>query len=521
MFFIYGPPLSGKTTLAARLARQLDLPLVDLDARITAEAGLSIPQLFERYGEAGFRQRESQALRQLSGAAEAVVALGGGALLDHANRRLAESLGGVLCLEASLDTLLARLAQSASDRRAGRPLLDGNPETRLRDLLAARRAHYASFPRRLTVDRFSPEELVSQAQAALGAFRLRQMPPPYDVRIQPGGLDQIGQALQARGQNGPFALVTDENIAPQYAGRVRRSLEAAGQAVEVILLPPGEAHKTIHTASVLWERFTRAGLERRSTVLALGGGVIGDLAGFAASAYLRGVEWVNLPTSLLAMVDASLGGKTGIDLPQGKNLVGAFHAPRLVLADPDVLATLPPAELRSGLAEVVKHGLIADPGLFELCAAGLPALSRDWPGVISRAVAVKARIVEADPYEKGLRAALNLGHTVGHAVEQASAYSLRHGEAIAIGLVAEARLAVRLGLAETALPEQIAACLQGLGLPVAIPAGLDPAHIRQAMDHDKKRTGGRQRFALPAAIGRVQVGVEADWPGEQEQAVIQ
>jgi 3-dehydroquinate synthetase len=225
------------------------------------------------------------------------------------------------------------------------------------------------------------------------------------------------------------------------------------------------------------------------------------------------MDWVAVPTSLLGMVDASLGGKTGADLPQGKNLVGAFHAPRLVLADPEVLATLPPAELRSGLAEVVKHGVIADPVLFAQCAAGEAAAAADWASLVSRAMAVKIGVIQADPYEGGRRAALNLGHTVGHGVELASDFRVRHGEAVAIGMVAEARLAARLGLAEAALPQRIAAALRGLGLPVEIPGDLAATAVIAAMRLDKKRRRGTVRFALPRAIGRVEVGVTIpEWP---------
>jgi 3-dehydroquinate synthase len=260
----------------------------------------------------------------------------------------------------------------------------------------------------------------------------------------------------------------------------------------------------------MWRGFLQGGLDRRSTVVALGGGVAGDMAGFAASSFMRGVNWVGIPTSLLAMVDASLGGKTGIDLPEGKNLVGAFHPPRLVLADPGLLASLPDAELRSGLAEVVKHGIISDPGLFELCSAGYEAVKSDLDGIVRRAMAVKIAIIEADPYERGIRAALNLGHTVGHAVELVSEFKLRHGEAIAIGTVVEARLAERLGRAQSGLSEEIAVTFAELGLPTKIPAELPRQAIIQAMKVDKKKSSGVVKFALPVEIGRVEVGVAVE-----------
>jgi 3-dehydroquinate synthase len=258
----------------------------------------------------------------------------------------------------------------------------------------------------------------------------------------------------------------------------------------------------------MWEQFLAAGLERRSTVLALGGGVVGDLAGFAAATYMRGVPWVNVPASLLAMADASLGGKTGADLPQGKNLVGAFHAPQMVLTDPSTLKTLPRAELRSGMAEVIKAGVIGDPALFDACAHGWEMIEADWDEIIRMAMAVKIQVIEADPYEGGLRAALNLGHTVGHAVEVVSNYQLRHGESVAIGMVAEARLAEQIGIAQLGLADAIKdACLR-LDLPVEIPADLPVEEILDAMQVDKKRSGSKLKFALPVRIGEVIPGVE-------------
>jgi 3-dehydroquinate synthase len=276
----------------------------------------------------------------------------------------------------------------------------------------------------------------------------------------------------------------------------------------LVLLPAGEQQKTIQTVGSLWEAFLDAGLERSSTVLALGGGVTSDLAGFAAATFLRGVTWVAAPTSLLGMVDASLGGKTGADLPRGKNLVGAFHPPRLVLVDPATLASLPEVELRSGLAEAVKSGVIGDEALFRLCAAGWRSVMATLEDVVRRSMAVKVRLIQEDPYEKGRRAALNLGHTIGHALEAGSGYLLRHGEAVAIGMVAAARLSEHLEVAEPGLAEEIAAALQGLGLPVEVPPGMDWETILQGMQVDKKRLGGALHFTLPERIGKVQVGRE-------------
>lgn len=321
--------------------------------------------------------------------------------------------------------------------------------------------------------------------------------------------------LQDLGLRGPLAVVTDENVAHYYTQGVMESLRMAGLPAQLLSIPPGERHKSIETVNKLWEGFLNAGVERGSTVVALGGGIVGDLGGFAAATFLRGVSWVTVPTSLLAMVDASLGGKTGANLNRGKNLVGAFYPPKLVLADPVTLSTLPEIELRNGLAEVVKHGVIGDVGLFDLCDQGWQTLQADWDQVVRRAMAVKIEIIEQDPYEEGRRAALNLGHTIGHAVELASDYKLRHGEAVGIGMVAEARLAERLGLADSGLSKIIAATLEKLGLPATIPPGLDRQTVQRAIRVDKKLAKGEVRFALPISIGEVRTGVVIDDLEEQ------
>ena len=238
--------------------------------------------------------------------------------------------------------------------------------------------------------------------------------------------------------------------------------------------------------------------------------MVSDLVGFSAATFMRGCNWVALPTTLLAMVDASLGGKTGFDLPEGKNLAGAFYPPKFVLADPDVLLTLPARELRAGLAEVIKHGVIANPDLFYLCAEGWDGVAAQLPEVVRRGMAVKVKMIEEDPYEQGSRALLNFGHTVGHAVELVSKFSMLHGEAVAVGMVAEARLAERLSIAESGLADKLAGALSGLGLPVEIPKNLPRSELVSAMKMDKKRSNGSVRFALPVKIGEVKVGIEVE-----------
>jgi len=512
LFFIYGSPGSGKSTLGARLAELLALPFFDLDEQIVAKSGQSIPEIFSTSGEAAFRAMEADCLANLVQAERGVISLGGGTLLDPQCRELADRHGKILCLEAARAVLLQRTQQQAGVR----PLLAGGEAAgRLATLLARREEHYASFPQRLDTTNLTPGQAAEQALLLLGAFHIRGMGAGYDVRVASGGLDMLGNMMRARGLSGPVALVSDNLVGRLYAARAAAVMEKSGYKTCILQFAAGEEHKTLQTVSNLCEEFLAAGMERGSTVVALGGGVVTDLAGFAAAVYLRGVRWAAVPTSLLGMVDASLGGKTGVDLPQGKNLAGAFHAPAFVLADTETLATLPDAELRSGLAEVVKAGLIADPGLFALCARGWDEMCSGDPGtmwgeLVARAAAVKARFVEADPYEQGRRAALNLGHTVGHALERATDYGLRHGEAVSIGMVIEAKIAEQLGMAEPGLADQIAAVCAGLGLPVSVPTGLTREEWIPWMQADKKKAGGAVRFALPVRIGEVRTGIAVD-----------
>jgi shikimate kinase/3-dehydroquinate synthase len=514
--FLYGPSGSGKSTLGRRLAEGLALPFVDLDEKIEGQAGQSIPEIFRREGESGFRQWEKRTLGAILDGPDCILSLGGGALLDQDNRRQVEAAGAVLCLSASQATLVKRLAQSRVERPLLQPVQGKSGDRiaavrqNLEKLLAERETHYQSFRLQLNTDSTEVSELVFAAQTLAGAFRVTGMGGAYDVRVVQRGLGGIGAEISGRGLSGPVMIVSDENVANRYGEQVLKSLEDSGFEGSLFKIQPGEQFKTLASVQAMWQAFLESGIERSSTILALGGGVVGDLAGFAAATYLRGVRWVVAPTTLLAMVDSSLGGKTGADLPQGKNLIGAFYPPQLVFADPEVLDTLPVGELRSGMAEVVKAGLIGDAGLFELCSAGWETVNARRDEIVKRAMAVKIQVIQDDPYEKGRRASLNLGHTVGHAVEHASDYRLRHGEAVAIGMVVEACLAEKLGLADPGLAQAIRDCLESLGLPVDIPAELEPGRILEAMQVDKKRRGGQVRFALPVHIGQVKTGVVID-----------
>ncbi len=513
--FLYGPPGSGKSTIGRLLAERLGLPFTDLDTVIVETAGRPIPQIFAEEGEPGFRAREKQALADMGARPRHVVALGGGALLDPACRALAEENGEVLCLACTLEALCRRI-----DNAPGSRPLAGN-HAALEKLMASRAAHYASFPRRLDVTTGTPETLAEEAETLFGAWRIDSGDVPSLVFAGSNLIAGLGEEVASLGLGKRAVVVCDANTDPLYGEKVEASLRAAGVETFRTVIAAGESTKTLTTVQSIWSAFLRAGLARDDFAVAVGGGVTGDLTGFAAATWMRGIRWVNVSTTLLSMVDASTGGKTGCDLPEAKNLVGAFHSPSLVLADVDTLATLPAREVRCGLAEAIKHAFIADPGLLESLSifegrdkrgpsraesgsSGVPP-ANVLATFVARALAVKVHCVREDPLEKNIRGKLNLGHTVGHAVEIVSNFTIQHGEAVAIGTVEEARLAVRLGLAPADWPERVAAPFARVGLPTTLPEGCTFASLVPIMERDKKKKGGVVRFALPCAPGDVRL----------------
>ncbi|HET6604250.1 MAG TPA: 3-dehydroquinate synthase [Xanthomonadaceae bacterium] len=352
-----------------------------------------------------------------------------------------------------------------------------------------------------------PAERVRQVEVELGSRR-------YPIVIGAGLLADAGRLVRhVRGRH--VLVVSDANVAPLYAAPVLSSLRQAGRRVACLELPPGEAHKSLQGCERVFGALAALGASRDATVVALGGGVIGDLAGFAAACWMRGVDFLQLPTTLLAMVDSSVGGKTAVNLPQGKNLVGAFHQPVAVLADIGTLATLPDRELRAGLAEVLKYGAIGDRPFFDWVQAHAPDLLARDPDALATAIESccrhKAGIVARDETERGERALLNFGHSFGHAIEACAGYgAVLHGEAVAVGMVAAARLSARLGRADPADAERLEQALQALALPTRSAAGLDPDALLQAMRLDKKTVSGTLRLVLWRGIGAAEVVAGVD-----------
>jgi 3-dehydroquinate synthase len=334
----------------------------------------------------------------------------------------------------------------------------------------------------------------------------------YDIAIAPGGLHQMGSYLKSLNLGQKVLVVSNPPIFRHYGDRVIASLTQAGFIVSTCILPAGERYKTLSTLQKIYNTALENRLERSSTFVALGGGIVGDMTGFAAASWLRGVNVVQVPTSLLAMVDAAIGGKTGVNHPRGKNLIGAFHQPRLVLIDPQVLQTLPPREFRAAMAEVIKYGVIWDAQLFEELESA-PRLDRlSFLGedllleILLRSCQAKAHVVSKDEKESGLRAILNYGHTIGHAVESLTGYRLvNHGEGVAIGMVAAGNIAVELQLWDKSSSDRQLALVQKVNLPTRLPAGLDPEEILNTLQTDKKVQSGKVRFVLPLRIGAATV----------------
>ncbi|MEW5986475.1 MAG: 3-dehydroquinate synthase [Chloroflexota bacterium] len=534
---------TGKSTVGRALAARTGRTFIDTDELIEQRTGRAIAEIFADEGELFFRQWESKIAQELGGQPDLVIATGGRLMLDPLNAAALGHNALVFCLTAEPEEIVARLQGDA----ARRPLLQSpNVADRIRQLLSGRAQAYGRFPQ-VSTSRRTVEEVVeeivqrSEGQVAGGKWQVASVAQAAGLQVASGrwqvasdgeakskiqnpkskievhypggrydilvGEDLLPHLEDLVGFDGPVAIITDSNVGPLYAGRCG----PISQQAAAITIPAGEPHKNLDTVRAIYDQLAAVRFDRQGTIVALGGGVVGDVAGFVAATYLRGVRLVQCPTSLLAMVDASIGGKTGVDLPAGKNLVGAFKQPAAVVADLATLSTLPPLELACGLAEVVKSGLIGDPAILEELAMNneqLPMNNEQLPmtnyqPLILRAIQVKRAVVQADPYEQGQRAILNLGHTFGHAIEQVSHYAIRHGQAVAIGLVAASHLSAALGHCPPELPKQIATVLERLGLPTQIPADLPATDLLAAMGSDKKRAGGRLRFVLMRDVGDV------------------
>jgi 3-dehydroquinate synthase len=510
---------TGKSVAGHILARETGREFIDTDELIAQRAGKSIANIFFEDGEQTFRLYERQISRELSTKDGLVISTGGRLMLDPLNALLLNQNAAVFCLTATAEEILARTENDLSSR----PLLDGdNPAARIEKLLREREEGYSQYKQINTGGR-SIQDVVKDILTLTDTGKLdptenRALRSSIPIHYPGGsyttvvGRDLLKDLSRFIDLERPTAVITDSNVGKHYVNTLRYLGPAA-----TIIVPAGEKYKRLETVRKIYDELLKGGIDRQGAIITLGGGVIGDMGGFAASTYMRGIRLVQCPTSLLAMVDASIGGKTGVDLPAGKNLVGAFKQPDCVIADLLTLRTLPLPELRSGMAEVIKAALIASPEMFD----SLEKLAFSWSkqindghqlpldnlqSLIVESILIKREFVERDPFEKNERMLLNLGHTFAHAIEKGSGYTIRHGEAVAVGLVAAAFLSASLGYFPDPLVIRIEQLLNKMGLPIRIPESVTVQQLMADMLYDKKMESGKRRFILMRDIGDVFVG---------------
>jgi shikimate kinase/3-dehydroquinate synthase len=546
---------TGKSLVAREVARGLNWDFLDTDDEIVKQTGKPIAEIFRQDGETRFRELERETIRKACQQRQTVIAIGGGAIVDPQNYELLAKTGLIVCLEAKPGTIYERLFHevASSPEAEVRPLLaNDNPLERIRQLKASRQPYYAKADWTIHTDGLSVSEVAEEVIRAWGLLRrihphLNPLPSrerksgsqlkanddiaclvetatqSYPVFVGYGLLDKLGEKMKKAALSGTATVISDENVFSLYGSKVGGIIKNAGFAVNSFIVPPGEETKSMDYAIKIYDFLVEHRAERDDIIIALGGGMVGDLAGFVAATFLRGMPWIQVPTSLVAMVDASIGGKVGVNHPEGKNLIGAFYQPNLVLADCQTLTTLPQRELTSGWAEVIKHGMILDEEFVQFLESNVSRLTKLEPELLARAIArsaaIKAQVVSQDEKEReGKRTILNYGHTIAHGLEAATRYKrFLHGEAVAIGIVGAAKLSQLLGLLPSAVVERQQAILQKFGLPTVF-SGLDLTEITRAMELDKKTKGKAIRWVLLQDIGKVVIS--SDVPQRDVLAVL-
>ena len=541
--FITGFSGTGKTTTGHEVARLLGWTFVDMDDEIVASTGVAIEDIFRQHGEEKFRRLERETLAKIARADSKVVSTGGGTIMDEHNRATMESSGVVVLLEARPDTIIRRLQEQQVEQGAdlvARPMLDSDDLLqRIHSLKADRQFNYTLAHWTVHTDLLTPSEAAAEVVRGLDTVTARRTrasdsPDPdlaAEVHTSSGSyplwvgwniIEELGERVRGVLDTRAAYVISDVGAQPQ-ARRAQVSMERAGIPTHLFFIPSGEQSKTLETAERIYTWLAGLKAERGHLILAVGGGVVGDLAGFVAATFLRGIPYAQVPTTLLAMMDASIGGKTAVDLPQGKNLVGAFYQPKFVLADVSALRTLPERELNSGWAEALKHGLIMDESLlstFESQRESIRSLEPEIAtDVIRRSMAIKAAVVSKDEKETlGIRVLLNYGHTIGHGLEAATGYSqYLHGEAVSVGMMGAAKIGCDVGLMSASDVERQRSVLADYGLPLHA-RGVDPDRVLDAMRSDKKTAAGAIRWVLLDGIGSATT--RNDVPPETVSAVL-
>jgi shikimate kinase / 3-dehydroquinate synthase len=529
--FLIGLSGSGKSTVGRLLAQRLNRPLLDVDALIEEEYGERILAIFARHGEDYFRELECRVFAQaVERREDVVIVTGGGIVVRSENRHLMAQHGVRVFLQVDPATALERMQQQFAAEQIQnrtpefRPLLSGpDPLATLQRLLAARLCWYEEAELTCSTSGKSAEQVTQEIinmltnsgsqETILPIVRHVHVGTEYDAIVDWGGLGRLSMYLQQLKLPSRIFIITDSHLRDIYAAQVIQNLEKAGFEPFIYTVPAGEASKSQEQVTAIYDWLIDHRAERREALIALGGGMIGDLVGYVAATYLRGVPLVQIPTSLLAQVDAAIGGKTGINHPKGKNLIGAFYHPLLVLADPALLFTLPERSRIEGWAEIVKYGIILDAGLFVLLeshAEELCAFTRSSAAllcrIIARCIDLKVMVIEEDEREQGRRAILNYGHTIGHALENASGYGeLLHGEAVSIGMVVAASMALESCLCSADMVTRQNALLVALGLPIEYHGTVRAPALLSTMQLDKKVVGKRVQWIMPLHIGEVMI----------------
>jgi len=491
---------TGKTTVGYQLAHKLGMEFVDTDELIESRHG-PISRIFAERGEGEFRAIEREVARELGAKTGLVIATGGRMILDPENFKALSSNGRIFCLVATPEEIHHRVVND--ETRRDRPLLQvEDPQERIIELMFERQDDYGRFPQ-LVTGHAGPGVIADEVAQLWSSHSTYDVAGPaggYPYTVGAGILPFVRQLASIQG---PVVVITDEVIRDLY-------VPSLGEVDLTITLPAGRSQKTLDAVATVYKHLFEAGIDKSATAVSLGTSIIGDIAGFAAATYLRGLDLVHCPTNLIAMVDTSVGGKVGLDVPQGRNLIGLYKQPKAVLADVGTLQTLPVRDFVSGMAEVVKHGLIASSSLlgriestsWERTGSLLPGMLADLQSLVAQAIQIKIAIVQADPFEeKGQRTYLNLGHTFGYGIEYASDGAINHGEAVAMGLVAAARLSHRKGYASADLVDRVEAIVDHIGLSAKLPVDMQARSVLEGMRHDKKRRHSRPRFVLLRDVG--------------------